>query len=365
MKRRAIPLLIAALALVACGQQAQPLAVAQEPVGLSGTAVQQQAQRQLYRDALAAGEREVVVYGAATDREVDPLWQAFSRHFPGVRVVYLHVSPHQLMPRVDAENVAGVHFGDLCLQPLTMAPAIARNGYLQAFEPVTAEGLAEQYRSADGLLHYPFSKVFGLAFNTDQVKPEELPRRFDEVLEPAWNKRFSYMAPPSITGVTDVSVATLLLAGRTDLDGLRQLASNGINTSLDNGVTWLAQGRQSLNLWAYLPSVLRMRELGAPVDIRFVADFSVELPFAVGLIRNAPHPSAARLLKSWLLAPDGQQALAVHGYMLGTMPGAPAPPGYPQGEARQALLPRPLPAPLQAQMDGQRDTLRQIFRKSR
>ena len=71
------------------------------------------------------------------------------------------------------------------------------------------------------------------------------------------------------------------------------------------------------------------------------------------------------LLKSWLLAPDGQQALAVHGYMLVTMPGAPAPPGYPQGEARQALLPRPLPAPLQAQMDAQRDTLRQIFRKSR
>ncbi|WP_437882392.1 ABC transporter substrate-binding protein [Pseudomonas sp. LRF_L74] len=362
MKARWLIGLVAWMTLIGCGVPERPVANTARP---SGTPAQQAEQTQLYLQALAAGEPEVTVYGAATDREVDALWQAFGERFPGLRVTYLHVSPHQLMPRVDAETVAGVHFADLCLQPLTMAPRIAQSGYLQPFEPLTAEGLPAQYRSDDGLLHYPFNKLFGLAFNTQQVDETQLPQHFSALLQPTWNKRFSYMAPPSISGVTDVSVATLLMDGRADYDALQLLARNGINTNLDNGVTYLAQGRQSLNIWAYLPSILRMRELGAPVDIRFIADFSVELPFAVGLIRHAPHPNAARLLKSWLLSPDGQQILAERAYMLGNMPDAPSPPRYPTGEARQALLQRPLPGPLQVQMDQQRDQLRQIFRKNR
>lgn len=365
MKARHTLLAALCLALLGCGQADEAPASQTLKATLSGNPQQRQEQEQLYRQALVSGEREVVVYGAATDREVDGLWQAFAEHFPGLRVVYLHVSPHQLMPRVDAERVAGVHFGDLCLQPLTMAPAIARAGYLEAFEPSTAEGLDKQYRSADGQLHYPFNKVFGLAFNTQLVQPEQLPRNFADVLQPTWRDRINYMAPPSITGVTDVSIASLLLDQRTTYDELRELARNGINTSLDNGVTYVAQGRQSLSLWAYLPSVLRMRELGAPVDIRFVPDFSVELPFAVGLIRQAPHPHAARLLKSWLFTPAGQAVLAKRAYMLGNMPDAPVPPRYPTAEERQALVPRPLPVPLQTQIDTQREQLRELFRKGR
>lgn len=333
---------------------------------VSGSPAAQQALLALYGQVRNAGENTVVVYGAAVDAEWEALWLDFQADFPGMRVVYMHVSPTQVMPRIDAEARAGNRQGDLMMQPVNVMPLIARRGYFEAFSPATAEGLDAQYRDAGAFVHYPFFKVFGLGYNTRLVREDELPARFDDVLQPRWHERFSYVKPVTAVGTTDVAFAVLLRQGALDRARLERLHRAGLFTGPDAGVTYVSQGRLALNLWSYLAVVARQRELGAPVAIRFVPDFSLNVPFGFGVIGGAPHPLAARLLKSWLFSPRGQAALASKAYMLGTMPDAPSPPFYPQAAAERARFhPRPPPEALLRELDTQRAMLRDIFHRPR
>lgn len=316
----------------------------------------------LYREALQGGQRTVVVYGAAVDAEWEPLWLAFQADFPGLRVIYMHVSPTQVMARIDAERQAGNRMGDLLMQPVNVLPLIARRGYFEPWRPASAEGLADEYRDEADRAHYPFSKVFGLAYNSQQVEADALPQRFDELLAPAWQGRFSYIKPVTAVGTTDVAFATLLRDGVVDLPRLQALHRAGLFTGPDAGVTYVSQGRLALNPWGYLAVVVRQRALGAPVAIRFVPDFSVNVPFGFGVVGGAPHPASARLLKSWLFSPRGQAAVAQQAYQLGTMPDAPPPPFYPDNAAeRERLHRRPPPDALVADLEAQRGMLRDIF----
>ena len=47
---------------------------------------------------------------------------------------------------------------------------------------------------------------------------------------------------------------------------------------------------------------------GRPVDFINTKPLIVTL-HPVGIVKNAPHPNAARLFEGWLLSKDGQQAL--------------------------------------------------------
>lgn len=320
----------------------------------------------LYRDAVHRGERVAVVYGAAADTEWEPLWLAFQADFPAVRVIYMHVSPTQVMSRIDAERLAGNRMGDLLMQPVNVLPVIARRGYFDAFAPASAAALAAEYRDDGDCIHYPFSKVFGLVYNTRLVAEDDLPARFDDVLAPRWHERFSYVKPVTAVGTTDVAFAMLLREGRLDTARLTQLHRAGLFSNPDTGVTYVSQGRLALNLWGYLTVAVRQRALGAPVAIRFVPDFSVNVPFGFGLVGGAPHPAAARLLKSWLFSPRGQAALAQQAYMLGTLPDAPLPPFYPAaGRGHPPPHRRPPPDLLLSDLAAQRPLLQDIFFRPR
>lgn len=355
-------LLLGALALAGCQGRVTPAALTGEPVGLTGAPTATAALRHLYRQALAAGERNVVVFSTTGASEWEPLWRGFSQTFPGLGVTYSHVSPNQVMTRINAESATGRRFGDLFILPVTIAPEIATQGYFQAYAPPNLGDLEDQYRDRDGHLHYPLGKVFGLAYNTRLLSPGDLPGEFADVLEPRWKQAFSYIKPGSVNGTTDVAVAVLKANGRVTDDQLRRLRQNGAFGGIEAGVTYVSQGRQKLQLWAYLPTVVRQQSLGAPVDIAFVPDFSTVVPFAAAISRNVVHPSAARLLKAWLFTPAAQTLLAREVGMFATMAGAPTPPLYPTTpRAQAALLKRPPTDQLVARMKAQLPGLKAIF----
>jgi iron(III) transport system substrate-binding protein len=315
----------------------------------------------LYRQALAAGEDRVVIYSCTGDTEWQPLWRAFEAAFPGVDVVYSHISPSQVMIRIDSETVTGRRFGDLYMPPVNVAEDIADKGYFQPFSPVSAERLDPRWRDPQGLVDYPFAKVFGLAYNTQAVARGAVPQRIDDILEPRWRKRYTYIKPATMNGATDIALTNLAAAGAVSRRQLESLRDNGAYSGIEAGVTYVSQGRQDIQLWAYLPTVLRQHELGAPVAITFPPDFSTLAPFGVAISRNVVHPNAARLMKAWLFTPRAQAILAQGVGMYATAPDAPLPPflppSTPTAGPRQGLPPRALQVAL---ADGRND-LKSIF----
>jgi iron(III) transport system substrate-binding protein len=356
-------LLAAALGLAACNSGRVELAVEPRtaiPVGLTGPAEGQRAMTDLYRQALAADERTVVVYSSTGPLEWEPLWRAFADTFPGMTVTYSHITPSQVMNRINAESVTGRRFGDVFITPVNVAEEVADAGYFIPYTPPTLAGIAPRYRDPDGLVHYPFAKAFGLAYDPRVVTPDLLPREFDDVLDPRWRGRFSYIKPATVNGTTDVAIANLELDGAVTRAELAALRDNGAFSNIEAGVTYVSQGRQAMQLWAYLPTVMRQQSLGAPLRFAFVPDFSTLVPFGTAISRNVVHPNAARLFAAWIFTPQAQAVLAREVHMYATMPGAP-PPAYFPGEA--ALHDRLGPKQLQVVLAEQKPALRTLFNK--
>lgn len=93
------------------------------------------------------------------------------------------------MSRINAEAATGKRYADILLQPQIAISDVASKGYLAAWHPPTASALDAHYRVPGDHTFSPFSKVYGLAYNTERVRPEELPQNFDELLTPRWKGR--------------------------------------------------------------------------------------------------------------------------------------------------------------------------------
>jgi ABC-type Fe3+ transport system substrate-binding protein len=361
---KALASLLAALALAGCTAAAAPPPPdprIAEPVGLTGPPPGRAAMTALYRKALAAGEHTVVVYSCTGAGEWEPLWREFARTFPGITVTYSHISPSQVMTRINAETATGRRFGDVYVIPVNIAEDIADKGYFRQYTPVTATDLASRWSDPRGYLHYPLAKVFGLAYNTRTVPTAALPQRVEDVLDPRWRGRFSYIKPGTMNGTPDVAIANLKRAGAVTDAQLVGLRDNGAFGAIEAGVTYVSQGRQDLQLWAYLPTVVRQNRLGAPVKIAFVPDFSTLVPFGAAISRNVVRPNAAELFKTWLFTPAAQAVLAREVSMYATMPGAPLPPFFPGPEGQAAFHEALSPTELQVALADQKPGLRAIF----
>ncbi|WP_437882400.1 ABC transporter substrate-binding protein [Pseudomonas sp. LRF_L74] len=283
----------------------------------------------LYHEVQASGETRVVVYSSTVDTEFEPLWLEFQKDYPQLRVVYMMVTASQIMSRMAAERATGNHMGDVLIQPVDVLPELKKGSYLTAYVPPTIGGLDERLRDPQGYMHYGLYKLYGVAYNTRLIHSDDVPRRLQDVLEPRWREQFSYVQPLGPVGNTDAALATLWRDSRVTRDDLDQLRQAGNYAFPEAGISYVAQGRQSLNLWAYLPPLARQHELGAPVAISFPAELSTLVPYGIAVTAQTPHANAARLLTAWLFSERGQRALAERSYMLGTQPGAPVPRFFP------------------------------------
>lgn len=332
---------------------------------LSGTPQQRTAMETLYRQALAHGERQVVVYQAAMDYEWQPLWAAFAQAFPGLRVTYMHLSPTGVTDRLDIERATAAHYGDVISQPVNVVLDIARRGYLQAYSPATADALDARFRPAGDQVIFGFQKVYGLGYDQRRASAERLPGDLAELLAGDWRGAYEYGAPGGGAGTTDVALVQLLERQRIDDEQLQALRDGGgAGGAQEAGVIALAQGRTALNPWAYLPPLIRQQRLGVPIGIAFPQDFTLLVPFGQGLVRDAAHPHAARLLLTWLLSPDAQALLASQSFSLGTTTGAPLPPGLSEEAAARALEASLPPEVLAARLKERVPVFRAIWQKS-
>jgi len=316
----------------------------------------------LYAKVRASGETRVVVYSSTVDTEFEPLWLEFQKDYPELRVVYMMVASSQIMSRVAAERATGNIMGDVLMQTVDTLPELKRGGYLEPFVPPGIQALTPRLRDGEGYYHYALYKLYGLAYNTRLVKEGDLPQRFEELLDPRWRDHFTFVQPLGPVGNTDVALLTLLRDGIAKPEQLGPLRRAGSYSMPEAGISYVAQGRQQLSAWAYLPPLVRQRELGAPVAIKFVPDFSTRVPYGLALARSAPHPEAARLLIAWLFSERGQRALAERSYMQGSMPGAPLP-AYISGDEASRLHEPSWPDELLAQMKQSRALLAEVFLK--
>ena len=150
--------------------------------------------------------------------------------------------------------------------------------------------------------------VFVQAYNTRLVKKEDLPKTWEDLVNPRWKGKLGIEQEDSdwLAGVFgDIGEAR----GRKVFKDI--VTANSI--SARKGHTLLTQlvvsGEVPLALTIYNYKAQQLKAQGAPIDW-FTIGRAIARPNGIAVARKAPHPHAAVLFYDFELSPEGQKIIA-------------------------------------------------------
>ena len=149
--------------------------------------------------------------------------------------------------------------------------------------------------------------VFVAAYNTAKVKKQELPRTYQDLLDPKWKGRLGIEADDS--GWFGALSAAL---GEKETHKLFSeiVAKNGLSVRKGHSLlaNLVASGEVPLALTVYSWTPEQLKQKGAPIESYAIAPMMAQFS-TIAVTRKAPHPYTALLLYDFMLS-EGQKVLA-------------------------------------------------------
>lgn len=257
----------------------------------------------LARGAKREGEFTLYTNIAATD--IEQIAAEFERRY-GVKPRLWRSSPDKVLHRVLNEVRAGRFEFDALHVSTPEMEAMQREGLLVPVASPYLADLRPEARPAHKGWAASFLSVWVQAYNTAKVRKDELPRRYEDLLDPRWKDRLGIEAKNHEWFYAIVKD----MGEERGLGFFRQLAANGLSvrsgTSLLNNM--VVSGEVPLALTVYNFMVEQAKQKGAAIDW-FVIEPAIARGNAVGVSKRSPHPHAAVLFYDFMIGP-GQELLA-------------------------------------------------------
>ena len=149
--------------------------------------------------------------------------------------------------------------------------------------------------------------VWTAAYNTNKVKKEELPKTYQDLLDPKWKGRLGIEAGNHAWFGT-------LMGELGEEQGVKLfnniIATNGMSVRKGHSLltTLVASGEVPLALTVYSWNPEALKEKGAPIESLALQPVIAQ-PSTIAMLKKSPHPNAAVLFYDFLLS-DGQKLLA-------------------------------------------------------
>ena len=301
---RLIGALVAALAVCAAG-----VALAQD----ASLAQYEGADRMDKIVAAAKKEGTLTLYTTIAEKDLPVILKPFEQKY-GIKVNVWRAGTDKVLQRTIAETAAkkydvdAVHFGAPEME------ALSREKILQAVSSPVHKDLMPGAVPGHREWASTILSVWVQAYNTNAVKKSELPKTYQDLLDPKWKGKLG------IESKNDDWFATVVHQLGGEEKGLaffRELvAKNGISPrqghTLLNNMVVSGEVPLALTLYNYMPE--QSKKKGAPIDW-FAIEPAIARANAIGVARRAPHPNAALLFYEYLLGPDGQAAMVSIDYV--------------------------------------------------
>ena len=327
-------------------------------IGSSGSArADGEELKSLYEAAKSANEATISIYLPAA-ASAQPIFDAFERDFPGMKVVPTDLFGAALFARLEAETASGKPQVDLVASGDLDFPTLKSKGYLAPFKPAGAAGLASEYIGADQQWIVWELVPIGPAVNTGQVnKPE--PHSWSDLLDPSLKGKLVMTSATTLT-TSPMGLVQAMQKGAIDEKWVAAFAAQqpAINSSTSATMLAVAQGQYAMAPFMALSVLANSKSKGAPVDFWYLKEGNPVVAFSAGLMKSAPHPNAGKLVIAWLLTDSAAKVVAEKTSSLSTKPGAPKPSGMPADQKLFVLTGDAMQAALKSWFDGAAKTFK-------
>jgi iron(III) transport system substrate-binding protein len=253
----------------------------------------------------ARKEGKLIWYDSLTDKGSDLLVQAFKKLYPFIEIEHIRVRGVEAREIVLRELQAQVNKIDVLE---VSDELITTYKDLKLFKRIE---WSKKFRmnpiqfSKDNTMIKVGAALFGIAYNTNKVSPQDVPKTYEDLLDPKWKgKKLGTDDRPK--GALNLTPAW----GESKvIDYLKKLSKQDIiyKTGTTAGVQMLAAGEFNAYVFSTYQAYRGVKEKGVPIEFiipRPVTGTSFEQE---GVISNAPHPNAATLFLGWMAGAAGQE----------------------------------------------------------
>ncbi len=268
--------------------------------------------------AAAKKEGEVVWYTTQiVSQLVRPVTAAFEKKYPGIRVRSTRANATETAVKILNEAKAKRLQADIFDGTTTVVPLKAENLVLQ-WMPEAAKDYSAQVKDKQGYWIANNLFVITPGFNTSLLPKGKAPRTYQDLLDPSLRGKMAWNGFPTSSGAGGfIGIVLTEMGEEKGLAYLRELAKQKIANLRGSAREVLDQviaGEYSMALQIFNHHAVISAKKGAPVDWIVMQPATVTLS-TLSVLKDAPHPNAAKLLADFIISREGQEVFRRADYL--------------------------------------------------
>ncbi|HWP56598.1 MAG TPA: ABC transporter substrate-binding protein [Candidatus Acidoferrales bacterium] len=245
------------------------------------------------------------VYSTPPPRFIEELAGAFRKRHPEIETRWDHAPAAPFLKRTLEEIEQGRCPADVMMLNRQQAEVLKRRGFLQPYRSPESAPFPARCHDPDGFGTQVFMVPFSLAYNTERLAAPDVPRRYQDLLEPRWSGKLLFPDPArSGSGAGWY----MIMKERLGEAFLRRLAMQNLICK-HPAEECLAEGDGLVLIAAIVDRIERLKTKGAPVDWTPMPIMMVGGPHAV-LFRHARNPDAGKKWIDFLHSEEGQEIMS-------------------------------------------------------
>jgi iron(III) transport system substrate-binding protein len=257
----------------------------------------------------AKKEGRVVVYGSVVPQAMEDFNRGFEAKY-GIKVEYWRGDSTKVSERALTEWRAGKPGFDVVEGNRGVQLIMKQEGLFTKFVPPASEKFPAQVKEKDGLITPWRVLPISILYNTEMVKPADLPKSFDDLLQPKWANKIAMPDPTRHTTTAQFLWNLEKLKKDKWLDLVRGLAKQKpvLVDSLAPVTTAVIKGEAAVGI-TYVKYV---KQYKGPVHYVLMDKYLADPNYmSVGV--KALNPNAAKLYVDYACSPEGQKHIAEDG----------------------------------------------------
>lgn len=257
----------------------------------------------------ARKEGQVVFYSAAiVNQALRPMADAFMKKYPFIKLTYWRGDTEEIVAKLSAEVRAKNVVADL-VEGTGVGELAVEAGLTVPFTTPATDALPEMYRDPKGNWVSTRVSYFGIAYNTKLVPADQVPKSYDDLLDPRWKGKLAWRIGTSSGTplfLTNIRLARGEEKAREYFEKLAQqkvinFGSGSARTLVDRVIA--GEFPIALNIFAHHPLISKAK--GAPVNT-VLLEPTASTAGTMIVPRGVRHPYAAMLLADFILSQEGQ-----------------------------------------------------------
>ena len=254
----------------------------------------------------AKKEKRLVHWTTMTLSQSKQVVDAFQKKYPFIEVDLFRTGGDAMLNKIFSEDRAGTHLWDVILTRGDMFLPLMKKNLLASYRSAETKKIPADLFDKNGYWTGYYVNPYTLGYNTRWVKKDEVPKTYEELLNPKWKGQ-----KISVDNTSYNLLGGLIRAWGKDkaIAYFKKLAAQepSIMRGDTNRVQLAAAGEFPLII-SFAPIIQRAASEGAPMDWIPLEPVSTQInPLLLGA--KSAHPNGAKLFIDFVLSEEGQKQL--------------------------------------------------------